>query len=409
MNNEILLKENTKSRLFIVKASGDLIPGDVVLHPIYRMDGLLLVSIYTVLSTTLIHHIKIHLGNEVKLVVTETREKFKKFIDNKVYLDAAFLKVLKETVNAMKVSSNLPFSIRSFVDERVDLNTIEKPTNLHNNFIEAKKNNNLVNKIMSFPLWGSLEKMLDSEHLKARVNIIKDVLVNKILIDDSILKIIKSLSDYDEILLIHGTNTAFISVLIGLTLELTDEEIANLAIAAMFCNVGFTKLEKSDFEHFLKHHDNANTISNHIKNSVEIITSSRFCRSKSIIYGILDHHEKYNGKGFPLKKSGEDISLFGRIIAIAMRYDELTSGHDVNGPLNVREATKTILDNKDLEFDPNILKIFISRTNIYKIGLAISLENGTKGTIIGFSDFINYPQKPIVQLSDGTIVDYSKL
>lgn len=409
MSDEILLNESTNNRLFIVKATGDLIPGDVVLHPVYRMDGLLLVGIYTVLSTTLIHHIKIHLGNKVSVVVTETRENFKKFIDNKVYLDEMFLKILKKTVEAMKSSSNLSFSIRSFVDERVDLNAIEKPTNSHTNFIEAKKNNNLVNKIISFPLWSSLEKILDSEQLKARVKPIKDVLVNKILVDDSILDIIKSLSDYDEILLIHGTNTAFISILIGLTLELTDEEIINLAIAAMFCNVGFSKLEKSDFEHFLHHHDNVNTISNHIKNSVEIIASSRFCRSKSIIYGILDHHEKYNGKGLPIKKSGEDISLFGRIIAIAMRYDELTSGHDINGPLNVREATKAILDNKNLEFDPNILKIFISRTNIYKIGLVISLENGTKGTIIGFSDFINYPQKPIVQLSDGTIVDYSKL
>jgi HD-GYP domain-containing protein (c-di-GMP phosphodiesterase class II) len=254
-----------------------------------------------------------------------------------------------------------------------------------------------------------LEKILDSEQLKARVKTIQDVLVNKILVDDSVLKIIRILSDYDERLLIHGTNTACISVLIGLTLELTDEEIINLAFAAMFCNIGFTKIEKNEFEHFLHHHNNFNTINNHIKNSVEIISSSRFCRSKSIIYGIIDHHEKYNGKGLPANKSGENISLFGRIIAIAMRYDELTSGHDINGPLNVRKATKTILDNNLLEFDPNILRIFISRTNIYKIGLVINLENGTKGTIIGFSDFINYPQKPIVQLSNGTIVDYSML
>jgi HD-GYP domain-containing protein (c-di-GMP phosphodiesterase class II) len=409
MNDEILLNKSVNNELFVIKTTEDLIPGDVVLHPVYRMDGLLLVGMYTVLNTSLIHHIKIHLSNEVRVLVAETRENFKKFIDNTVYLDASFLKTLRGIVEALQTSSNLSFSIRSFVDERVDLDTVDKPTNLQSNFIEAKKQNNLVNKIISFPLWLSLEKILDSEQLKARVKTIQDVLVNKILVDDSVLKIIRILSDYDERLLIHGTNTACISVLIGLTLELTDEEIINLAFAAMFCNVGFTKIEKNEFEQFLYHHNNFNTINNHIKNSVEIISSSRFCRSKSIIYGIIDHHEKYNGKGLPANKSGENISLFGRIIAIAMRYDELTSGHDINGPLNVRKATKTILDNNHLEFDPNILRIFISRTNIYKIGLVINLENGTKGTIIGFSDFINYPQKPIVQLSNGTIVDYSML
>jgi HD-GYP domain-containing protein (c-di-GMP phosphodiesterase class II) len=409
MRNDVLSKVSAKNQLFIVKATGDLIPGDVVLHPVYRMDGLLLVNIYTVLSTALIYHIKIHLGNYVKIIVSESRDDYKEFLDSKVYLDAEFLKTLKSTVEAMKSSSNIVFSIRSFVDERVDLNVIEKPTNPRSNFVEAKKNNNLVNNIMSFPLWISLEKILDSEQLKSRAKTIQHILVNKILVDDSILSMIKSLNDYDERLLIHGTNTACISILIGLTLELTNDEIVNLAISAMFCNVGFTKLEKRYFEHFLQFHENINTINTHIKNSVEIIASSKFCRSKSIIYGILDHHEKYNGKGLPAKKSGETISLFGRIIAIAMRYDELTSGYDVNGLHKVREATKAILDNKNLEFDPNILKIFISRTNIYKIGLVISLENGINGTIIGFSDFINHPQKPIVQLNDGSIVDYAKV
>jgi HD-GYP domain-containing protein (c-di-GMP phosphodiesterase class II) len=409
MNNQSVFNRTSTENLYTVKFTKDLIPGDVVLHPIYKTDGLLLVNIYTVLSTSLIYHIKIHLQDDISVIVAESRENFAEFINNKVYLNAVFLKTLKEIVEQMKNLFNISLAVNYFVDDRVILGNSLEADPAVNNFIQAKQDRNLINKLTSSPLWDSFEEVLEAETLKVRAKNIKDSLLQTLLMDSSILDIIKSISDYDHRLLTHSINTASISILIGLTIELSDEEIINLALTAMFCNVGYVKIEKSEFERFLKHHDNILTINSHIKNSIEIVSTSKFCRTKSIIFGIMDHHEKYSGQGMPLKKSKEAIHLFGRIIAIAMRYDELTAGYGTRKSLNVREAIKEILDNKNLEFDPNILRIFINRTNIYKTGQTINLGNGTKGTIIGFSDFVNYPQKPIVRLHDGSIIDYSKL
>jgi HD-GYP domain-containing protein (c-di-GMP phosphodiesterase class II) len=409
MNKSDIVTGMIDKKMYTVKSVKDLIPGDIVLHPVYRTDGLLLVNIYTVLNSSLIYHIKIHLKEDIKVIVVESREEFEKFIEDNVYLDSVFLKTIKETVQSMEKLFNIPLALSSFLDERVQLNEDEEAEQGLNNFIQAKQDKNMIKKMLSFPLWKSFEEIFESETLKSRAKNVKTILIKKILMEHSVLDIIRKINEYDNRLFIHSVNTSCISILIGLTIELTDDEIINLAITAMFCNVGFIMLDKSEFKNFLENHENITTVNSHIKKSVEILSASKFCRNKSIIYGVLDHHEKYNGKGMPMKKSEENISLFGRIIAIAMKYDELTAGFDTGGAINVRKAIIKILDNIDYEFDPNLLRIFINRTSIYKIGHVINLENGEKGTIIGFSDYLNYPQRPIVQLKDGYIIDYSKI
>jgi response regulator RpfG family c-di-GMP phosphodiesterase len=100
-----------------------------------------------------------------------------------------------------------------------------------------------------------------------------------------------------------------------------------LAISTLFADIGFTEYPKSQFIHYLNHSKRNELLSSHIKQSVEVISSSEFCRKKDLLFGILDHHERYDGSGFPNGKVGEDIHLYGRIIAIAQSYDELVGGY----------------------------------------------------------------------------------
>lgn len=217
------------------------------------------------------------------------------------------------------------------------------------------------------------------------------------------------MNDYDDLLLVHGVNVMCISMLIGLTLEISDLEIIDLAISALFCNIGFIKVDKNDFHYFLLHQEDISIINNHIKNSIEIISNSSFCRNKSIIYGIVDHHEYYNGKGYPAKKTGKNISLFGRIIGIASFYDELVGGYNGSFSLNTMDAVKLAWENEEKQLDFDIIKIYVCRSNTFKIGQVAAFNENERGTIIGFSDFIDSPHKPIVKLENGIIKNYFNL
>ena len=62
-----------------------------------------------------------------------------------------------------------------------------------------------------------------------------------------------------------------------------------------------------------------------------------------ILDAVLDHHERYDGFGYPNKKSGDEISRFGSIIAIADVFDALTSDRPYRLALPAHEAIEYIM------------------------------------------------------------------
>jgi HD-GYP domain-containing protein (c-di-GMP phosphodiesterase class II) len=128
-------------------------------------------------------------------------------------------------------------------------------------------------------------------------------------------------------------------------------------------------------------------------------------RKESIILGVLDHYEYYDGKGYPKGKKGSDISLFGRIISIAQAYDEMVGGYFYNSGIKPIQALQSIWDSCGSRFDSNIIRIFIERTTVLKVGQHIIHSGFHQGTIIGFTDFINFPLSPIIKLQNESIVD----
>jgi len=71
------------------------------------------------------------------------------------------------------------------------------------------------------------------------------------------------------------------------------------------------------------------------------------------------HHEKYNGRGYPNSLKGEDIPLYGRIVAIADVFDALTSIRPYKKAWSFEEAIELIEREKGEHFDPTIADLFI--------------------------------------------------
>jgi HD-GYP domain-containing protein (c-di-GMP phosphodiesterase class II) len=404
----------------------DLIPGDIILHPIYRADGLMLIKQYTIVTAQVIAHIKPHLNNLVKMLVSESEEKFKTFNEYRVFTYRSFIEELNNIVEISKDEFKIPLKLNSFIDPRVNLNdlvvdehflrakdieennmkheksTISEEANEFQNGIEAQ----LIALLSRVPLWEYFHTKLESENLIKRAMDIKEKIINFISKDTGLLSLSRLIRGHDDYIGIHAVNTLCLSVLIGLTLELSEEELIDLAIAALFCNIGYTKIKKEDFRRKIQNKDDLLTMKGHIKDSLEIISSCRVARKKSIIYAILEHHEDYSGKGFPVGKKGDNITLLGRILNIATSYDDMVGVYFENVSVSSNQAISIIWDNNDLKYDPDILKAFMHRTNIYKIGNVVMLSPNEKGHIIGFTNYLKAPHKPIVRLGTGEIIDY---
>ncbi|ODA43400.1 HD domain protein [Thermodesulfovibrio sp. N1] len=77
-----------------------------------------------------------------------------------------------------------------------------------------------------------------------------------------------------------------------------------------------------------------------------------------MIEGIAQHHEKLNGKGYPFKLKGEQISIFGKIISIVDAYDVLTTPQPLRYSLTPFNALQILVQDKG-SYDKNFLEIFI--------------------------------------------------
>lgn len=80
---------------------------------------------------------------------------------------------------------------------------------------------------------------------------------------------------------------------------------------------------------------------------------------RHIAYGILTHHERYDGTGYPKGLKGEEIPLLSRVISIVDAFDVMTHDRPYKQAITVGEAIKELRECAGTQFDPNLVEICI--------------------------------------------------
>jgi len=78
-----------------------------------------------------------------------------------------------------------------------------------------------------------------------------------------------------------------------------------------------------------------------------------------ILPGVKYHHERYDGKGYPEGLAGEDIPLFGRIMAIADAYDAMTSDRPYRKGMPVEKALSILEEGMGTQWDATFTRLFL--------------------------------------------------
>ena len=152
-------------------------------------------------------------------------------------------------------------------------------------------------------------------------------------------------------------NIANIAKIIALNVK--DKEYANkIYFAALFYDIGKNKIPTEVLLKPAKLLDEEfELIKFHTTLGYEMLNQGDEILQISAIMA-LNHHEKFNGLGYPRALKGEDIPLCARIIAIADVFDALVSKKVYKDKIALNEAVEFILEEKGKSFDPKIVDVF---------------------------------------------------
>ena len=197
-----------------------------------------------------------------------------------------------------------------------------------------------------------------------------------------------SVEEYD---FVQPTRAACLSMLIGRRLESGIVDTANLGMSALLMNLGKTlgsgdvELDWSTPPPSDESPDSDDSTSTEEDRQHPTLTADFLMKAKRFdpetIEGILHHHERWDGSGFPSGLTKEQISPFARIIAIADTFYELVSLRADRPPYMPHEAVEFILAYSGELFDPKLVDLFTKIVPLYPTGITVRLNTGEMGVV----------------------------
>ncbi len=116
----------------------------------------------------------------------------------------------------------------------------------------------------------------------------------------------------------------------------------------------------------------------------------------AIQVGTLEHHERENGQGYPRHLTGDKISAYGKILAVACSYEAITSPRHYKEARSLYEATIEMLLNKDKSYDEIVIKALVTAVSLFPIGTYVYLSNGKIAQVAESNP--SEPRLPIVEI-----------
>lgn len=211
---------------------------------------------------------------------------------------------------------------------------------------------------------------------------------------------------FEDYIVSHNVNVGILSLFLGLSIGLSTVELQRLGIAALLHDVGKMFLDPKILNKAGKLTDaEYKLVNQHSSFSYKYIKESYHIHISTYL-GVLYHHEKIDGTGYPKGKKGKDIPLFSRIISICDVYDALTSNRPNRPPLLPSEAMEFMMANGDTSFDMELLRVFVRIVAPFPKGIEVELSNGERGLVIDSAkDLSLRPTLKIFRDVDGNIIE----
>jgi len=284
-----------------------------------------------------------------------------------------------------KEASNDDLSHMQQLSEESRFDLVEKTYNDYQDFISQVYTRYATRK--------ELQLQLISDKVKDLCDFIKE---NK----RFVLRILPSQENRDKnYLVIHAMRSTMYAIVIGLQLKFPIHKLIELGVSCILHEIGMIRLPPQLYMgNKILSPVEKNAILTHPVISYNILREFSF--PLNICLGVLEHHERENGDGYPRKLTKDKISIYAKIIAVACSYEAVTAPRPYKEARDAYTGIIDIMKNEGKQYDETIIRALLFSLSLYPIGLYVLLSNGKIGQVVDVNP--DNPKYPIVQI-DGEI------
>jgi len=239
----------------------------------------------------------------------------------------------------------------------------------------------------------STRNTLDFTFLLGNFKVILDVIRKDY---RSILQVQPHIAAKDADYLVHHTmSTTIIAVVIGDTMQFSEQWLMELGIAALLHEVGMLRLPPESYL-------GKRPLTPEERKLIYIhpIIGYNFLKSfdfpPAVSRAVLEHHERENGQGYPKQKTGDNIHQYSKIIAVACSYAAISADRPYKEAVDSHTGILELLKNEGRQYSEKVVRALVSALSVFPIGLNVMLSDGTKGRVVEINP--RKPYYPVVQI-----------
>jgi putative nucleotidyltransferase with HDIG domain len=198
----------------------------------------------------------------------------------------------------------------------------------------------------------------------------------------------------------HALNTTVLSLMLAREMKLPQDQLKTLGMAAMFHDIGKTQIPDKitrKLDPLTK--PEMTFLQQHSQFGADIARKSGL--PPNVVEIVFQHHELFDGSGYPQGLRGEKISKLASVLCIVNVYDNLCNHINIANSLTPHEALSLMFSQQRSKYDALPLGIFIRCMGVYPPGTVVKLSNDALGMVTMVN--LARPLKPVVVVYDAQV------
>lgn len=174
----------------------------------------------------------------------------------------------------------------------------------------------------------------------------------------------------------HAVATAALIIALGRQQGVSERDLEKMALGALVKDIGHAAIDaRLIAKTGALSSAEVSVMQSHVEEGLAVLEATTKLPELSVAV-VLEHHERFDGGGYPYKMVGEDISLAGRMASIVDSYDAMTSQRPYRQAISPSMALARLYDERGSQFDPALVAAFVRTVGIYPVGTLVLLESG---------------------------------